>query len=159
MPISKYVFLAVLLLTGGCASRESFGLSDKEIDLIREINLAYPSSWEANDSARVDRLFTDDAVLIPHHGDTPREGIVEIRQNFWPPNSPPLTVLEYTMDIREIDGGSALAYSRGRFRLRFSFDGKEYSNEGNYMMVFRKQADNSWKISRFIWNDPVPQAR
>jgi ketosteroid isomerase-like protein len=50
---------------------------------------------------------------------------------------------------------------RGRFSLSFSLQGEKrvFSNDGNYVMILRRRSDGSWRISHYIWNDPVPEVQ
>jgi uncharacterized protein (TIGR02246 family) len=131
-----------------------------DADAVRLANLAYTSAWLANDAEAVMRLFTEDAVLIPHHGVAPVEGKPAVRRHFWPPNSSFFRVDSFRMTPAEIGGCGDLAFARGRFSLQFTTEagGKRQtlSNEGNYLMVFRRR-EGQWLISRYIWNDPPPR--
>ncbi|MGH2397551.1 MAG: YybH family protein [bacterium] len=133
-------------------------LAPEDADAVRQTNLAYPAAWLANNPEAVMRIFSEDAVLIPHHGDSPIEGKPAIREHFWPPNLGFFTVDTYRMIPVEVSGCGDLAYSRGRFSIQFTTEvggeRKSFSNEGNYMMVFRKN-EGRWLITRYIWNDPI----
>ncbi len=132
-------------------------LGPADVDAVRQTNLGYPAAWLADDSEAVMRLFAEDAALIPHRGAPPVEGKEAIRRHFWPPNPGFFKVDRYEMVVTEIGGCGDFAYSRGRFSIQFTTDvGTErqtFSNEGNYMMLFRKR-EGSWPIFRYIWTDP-----
>jgi uncharacterized protein (TIGR02246 family) len=135
-------------------------LSPTDVAAVRRANAAYPAAWLANDSAAVMRLFSSDAVLIPHHGDPPVEGESAIRRHFWPPNSPYFRLDAFHMEPSEVVGCADLAFARGRFTIEYTAEAdgvrKTYANAGNYLMVLRKRG-NLWLISRYIWDDPAPQ--
>lgn len=135
-------------------------LSPADVAAVRRANAAYPAAWLANDSAAVMRLFSSDAVLIPHHGDPPVEGESAIRSHFWPPNSPYFRLDAFQMEPSEVVGCAGLAFARGRFTIEYTAEAdgvrKTYANAGNYLMVLRKRGD-LWLISRYIWDDPAPQ--
>ena len=78
------------------------------------------------------------------------------RELWWPPGALPSAVTAFTTTREEIGGNGNLAYTWGRFTLSFESEGTVYSNEGNYMRIFRKEPDGVWKISHQTWNDPVP---
>jgi uncharacterized protein (TIGR02246 family) len=135
-------------------------LSPEEIEAVRQAGAAYPAAWLANDFTAVMESLAHGAVLAPHHGDAPVEGLDAIRQHFWPPDGPPFTVTRFTMTPAEIDGVGDLAYVRGRMSMVFSIEAdgtaQTFANEGNYLMILRRQDSGVWRIARYIWNDPVP---
>ena len=152
--------LSLGLLLAGCAA-PSAALSEGDVAAIRELNHAYTAAWVAGDNDAVMAVFTDDAVLIPHHGDDPVEGAEAIRLHFWPPDLQAFNITEFVMEPAEVSGEGNFAYVHGRFSLAMTFtqDGEtaDYANSGNYMWIVRRQTDGAWKASRLMWNDPVPQ--
>ena len=134
---------------------------DTSADLrgLEAVNDAYRAAWLAGDSAAVLRLFTPEAVLLPHHGDPAVVGQEAIRAFWWPPASPPTTVtsLDITTDGAEASGDRGVLW--GRFTLAFSFEaeGRRQSmrNAGTYLMVLRRTPDGEWRITHRMWDDPV----
>jgi uncharacterized protein (TIGR02246 family) len=153
--------LAVSVMLGACSIFRSSGGSVSAADLaaVQELNATYPSAWLEGDPDRIIALFADDAVLMPHHGDAMVERLEAIRRHFWPPGAPPTYVSEFSMTPDEITASGKLAYTRGRFSLTMwwnDVDGRvTYSNAGNYLMVVSKEEDGDWRISRYMWSDPV----
>ena len=139
---------------------ECRGLPASDIAAVRKTNAAYPAAWMGNDSAAVMRLFSADAVLIPHHGDAPVEGEAAIRRHFWPPNASFFQLDAFQMKPAEVAGCADLAYALGRFEIEYTAEAdgvrKKYANAGNYVMILRKHGD-LWLISRYIWDDPAPR--
>jgi ketosteroid isomerase-like protein len=107
------------------------------------------------------RVFSEDAVLMPHHGGEPVVGAAAIRKHFWPAEGPAVTVGRYRMEPAEVGGCGALAYSRGKFAIEFSVGSgrgaQTYSNAGTYLMIFRRYRDGEWRIMHYIWDDPPPR--
>lgn len=130
-------------------------ISDSDQAAIIQTRKAFEAAWLANDSVGILNTLTSDAVLMPHHGDQPISGIPAIEAFWFPKDYPPSQVTEFTSTITEVVGSKDIAYIYGRFKLSFDYEGKTYSNEGNYMNTFRKE-ENNWKLARLIWNDPVP---
>jgi uncharacterized protein (TIGR02246 family) len=163
LPSRTLTGVALLAAVVACAEDETEDapLSSGDIAAIRELSEAYTGAWLADDSASVLATFTDDAVLMPHHGAPVVEGLDAIRRQFWPPDVPPARVTAFTMEPVEISGSGDLAYARGTISLTFSFESdgvmQTLSNAGNYLMIVRRQPEGAWKIARYIWNDPVPQ--
>lgn len=137
------------------------GLSEQDVSAIRAVLQGYATGWHAEDPQEaILSLFVDDAVLLPHHGAPQVEGTERIRRHFWPAGLTGFRVNSYDFEVMEIAGEGRLAYSRGRYAISFSFEegGEErkLSNEGNYVMLFKKSGDE-WKIAHYIWNDPLPR--
>ena len=127
-------------------------LSSSETAAVRTASRAYASAWLTNDPEQVMATLTDDAVLSPS-GNRFIEGTEAIREFWWPKDSPPSTISEFVMADREVSGFGDLAYVRGTFSLEFDYDGKAYSNAGNYLSILKRQPDGSWRISHHMWND------
>jgi len=153
-----FIYAIISLCFFQCAqfdSEKNSGLNDLDIKEIRATRLAYTDGWMRNDSTLVLKSLTKDVVLIPHHGNLPIVGIDSVKAFWWPEDALPTKVKLFTSEIDEISGINNMAYVRGRFRLEFEYDAKVYSNEGNFVNILRKENEN-WKLSRLIWNDPVP---
>jgi uncharacterized protein (TIGR02246 family) len=138
-------------------------LSSKDRLEIRAIHDAYVSAWRDNDQETLLRLFTADAVLLPHHGVPPVIGIAAIRQFWFSANAPRTTVKQFTQTPREIAGNDGLACVWGSFSLCFSVDvdGHEQrmASAGTYLMIVQRQPDTAWRISHRMWDDPPFERR
>jgi uncharacterized protein (TIGR02246 family) len=133
------------------------GLDAETIATIRQAHQAYVNAWLTNDPAAVMATLTEDAVLIPHHGVDPIVGADAIRQFWFPPGAPATTVTEMINTITEVQGHGELAIVWGRNELAFTYEGKTYRNEGNYLSVLTRDDEGRWRIARRIWNDPPPE--
>lgn len=143
-----------------CAdSKTVSSLTEQDKKIIRSIADTYTNGFLEDDRTEIMGLFSADAVLIPHHGDPPVIGTEAIRDHFWPAESPPFRVDKFKFNHVETEGTGDLAYTRGTSEIEFSMkiDGvwQTYSNAGNFLMILRKNSENKWHISRYIWNDPV----
>ncbi len=125
-----------------------------EVAAIAGLIDAYEQAWLDGDADAVLDLFTGDAVLMPHHGNTPVTGKVAMRLFWWPKGADDITVTRLELEPVEVLAGGLLAFSRGRFQLAYTMDGQSFSNSGNWAMAFRKVA-GQWLIARYIWNDPI----
>lgn len=141
-------------------ANECSAFSSTSVAAVRAAIAAYPAAWMAGDSEAVMRLFSPDAVLMPHHGDAPVEGEAAIRSRFWPSGAPYFRVDAFRMEPAEVTGCADLAYVRGTFAIEYTteVDGvrMRYANAGNYVIILRKRSDR-WLISRYIWDDPAPR--
>jgi uncharacterized protein (TIGR02246 family) len=151
----------LLLLAIACGRPAETPGAAAEIERLKAVNDAYRDAWLAGDSAAVLRLFTADAVLLPHHGDPPIVGLDAIGAFWWPPNMAPATItrLDITTDGADVAGNRGVLW--GRFTLAFSYqaEGRQRSvrNAGTYLMALtRAPEDGRWRITHRMWDDPVP---
>ncbi|HET9696749.1 MAG TPA: SgcJ/EcaC family oxidoreductase [Terriglobales bacterium] len=153
--------LAFLLVTTALVAQVS--LSSDDIAKIREVHRQYEQAWLKNDPDGVRALFTEDSVLLPHHGDPPRVGRKELDAFWFPPNSPAATINQLELRITDLGGDGKIAYVWGTDEVAWTTvqDGKttKVHNVGTFLNILKKQADGSWKISHHMWDDPVPQTQ
>jgi len=145
--VTTIVFTA--LATGQAA------LADEAEDTaaLRALDQAYATEWLEGDADGVMALFTEDATLVPHHGDAPIKGHEAIR-NFWfNPGYAPTIVPEWTRESAEIFISGDVGVVRGRARLVWEYEGTRTTiPEGNYVMIAVRQ-DDGWHIRMLTWND------
>ncbi len=142
--------LSVLLMIGCMDTPQSEPAAESAA--IAAADQAYASAWLANDPDAVLATLTEDAIILPS-GLESKQGQAQIRQFWFPPDSPITKVTEFSLDQREIDGSGDLGFVRGSFTLGFDYDGTSYRSRGDYVSILRKLDDGDWKISRRAWND------
>ena len=120
---------------------------------MQALDQAYAARWIDGDADGVMALFTEDATLVPHHGDTPIKGKQAIR-NFWfNPDYPPTVVPEWRRQAAEVFISGDVGVVRGRARLVWDYDGKRTTiPEGNYVMIAIRDP-RGWRIRMLTWND------
>ena len=154
MPIAA----ALILLVGSANAGEAGAITPADRKAIQAVNDAYRQAWLAGDPEGVRHLFTEDAVLLPHHGVEPVAGMRAISHFWWPADSPPTTVTKLEMTAQEIGGQGDIAYVWGRAEVVWTTGdanaAKKFSNSGTYLSILRRQPDGSWKISHHMWDDP-----
>lgn len=127
-------------------------LVDDELQAMREAASSYADAWLTNDADTVMATFVDEPVLSPSQ--LPYLEGRDAACAFWfPADSPPTTVTEFTMTEIEASGSGDLGYVRGTFRLAFEYDGSDYENHGKYVTILRKSPDGEWRITHHIWDD------
>lgn len=135
-------------------------LSADDVAKIKAVNEAYVLAWLKNDSTAVMKTLAPNAVLIPQ-GSRAIEGMKAIKQ-FWWPSGGKTTVKTFTITTDEIGGEDEVAYVRGTFTLSFIYEAGsnklERTNNGNYLMIMKRQADGARRISHRMWGD-LPQGR
>lgn len=145
----KLLTLIAVSITGSTAIADEAA----DIEALLALDQAYASEWMENDDTGVMALFTDDATLVPHHGDAPIVGAEAIR-NFWfNPDYPPTVVPEWERNAKEILVMGDVGIVRGRARLVWEYAGVRTTiPEGNYVMIAVRMSDG-WRIRILTWND------
>lgn len=130
-----------------------WGVTPEDEAALRALDQAYKTQWMAGDADGVMALFTQDATLVPHHGDEPIKGQEAIR-NFWfNPAYPPTVIPEWRRDAREIFVVGDMGVVRGRARLVWEYEGTRTTiPDGNYVLIAVRQKKD-WKIRLLTWND------
>ncbi len=148
---SSLIALSIIL---GCQTKQNVFTANDEA-AVRALCQQYNAFWLAGDSASgILDLYAPDAVLIPHHGEDPIAGKENIRLFWFNPDFPPTRVLKMENTIVEAGGSGDMAFVRGVGYLEYEFQNQRYSNQGNFLQIF-KRGPNGWKIFRHIWNDPL----
>ncbi|MDO1560460.1 nuclear transport factor 2 family protein [Brevundimonas sp. 2R-24] len=145
--------LAEVLPAAALAAFETDGLGTEDVAALRDLHDGYVRDWLANNEAGVLGAFTDDAVLLPHHGLASRRGRAQLQQFWFPAGAPPTRLVTYEHQIERIDGEGDHAVIYGRFNLVWDTSTHRIFNEGNVLMVARRTGQG-WRFTHMIWNDP-----
>jgi uncharacterized protein (TIGR02246 family) len=123
---------------------------------IRNQETAAQQAWTAKDVDKVAALYADDAtVMLP---DTPvMTGKAAISAGFKGAGSDPNFSLSLQTTSVDVSKGGDLGYVRGSYMVHQT-DAKTKKatmEKGNYVLVYKKQADGSWKI---VADTAIPEA-
>lgn len=125
----------------------------QDLEALRALDQAYAMEWIEGDADGVMSLFTDDATLVPHHGDLPIKGHESIREFWFNPDYPPTIVSEWRRKAAEVLVFGDVGIVRGRARLVWEYDGTRTTiPEGNYVMI-AVRGEVGWRIRMLTWND------
>lgn len=143
------IVIAFLLAPFPTAAEEESQLRSELIAL----DQAYVSEWLEGDSEGVLSLFTADATLVPHHGDTPIKAKTSIRQFWFNPSYPPTSVVAWErVPVETVILGN-IGIVRGRSTLTWmSATARTTIPISNYVMI-AVRVDEQWKIRMLTWND------
>lgn len=124
-----------------------------DIEALRALDQAYRSEWMNNDADGVMALFTEDATLVPHHGDDPVVGARAIREFWFNPDYPPTVIPRWERNAKEILVLGDAGIVRGRASLTWEYEGiRTTIPESNYVLVAVRTGDG-WRIRMLTWND------
>ena len=148
MVLASFLMLSI----PACSGTDDESLSSVEIEAIKAASHVYGTAWLSNDPEAVMATLTNDAVIVPS-GMSPIQGEEAIRAFWWPEDSPPTHVTEFSSTEEEAGGYGGFGFVRGTFTLRFQYDGGDFSSGGTYLSLMRCLPDGSWRISHRMWSD------
>ena len=148
----KSIFYALVIATL-IVGQPLLANEDRDEASLRALDQAYATAWMNGDADAVMALFTEDATLVPHHGDTPVKGRDAIRNNWFNPAYAPTVVPESLRAPAEILVFGDIGVVRGRARLVWEYEGMRTTiPEGNYVMIAIRN-NQGWRIRMLTWND------
>ena len=134
-------------------------LSAEDIAKIKQVHSKYEEAWLRGDADGVRALFTEDCVLLPPHGDTPRIGQKGLNEYWFAPGAPPTQITKLVVTPQSIGGDGLIAYVWGTDEVAWATvqNGKttRAAHKGIFLNVLRKQPDGEWKLSHHMWDDAV----
>lgn len=108
------------------------------------------AAYNAEDVATVERLYSEDVVIIPP-GEAVRADRTSVIEGL-----ATLTEMDYTIEaqIRDLQMSGDLAVTLVSYSdTSVPVDGSESeSTEGRWAIVWTRNADGQWQMSREIWN-------
>lgn len=125
--------------------------SEADEAAIRASSDAFLAGFNAGDVTAMADLYAEDAIAIPPDG-PPTEGRDAILQSL--SEYFELFTATQTATTDEIILRGDLAVARGTWSSRETpkAGGEEVTRNGKWMEVQRRQADGSWKVWRWMWN-------
>lgn len=144
------ILLAVVI---AAASNPLLAVESEDLSSLRALDQSYATEWIEGDADGVMALFTEDATLVPHHGDDPIKGHEAIR-NFWfNPDYPPTVIPTWTREPAEFFISGDVGVVRGTARLVWEFNGTRTTiPNGNYVLIAVRR-EQGWRIRMLTWND------
>lgn len=118
---------------------------------------AWPAAFNAGDAAAVAALYSENAMLLPPDA-TQVQGRQAIQDMFqsWIDDG----YKNIKFDLVEIEDSGDLAYEVGLFSVDYPVEGDQMATAtGNYLVVWKREADGVWRLYRDTWNDTPPPAK
>jgi uncharacterized protein (TIGR02246 family) len=110
------------------------------------------AGFNAGDAAALGGLYAEDAIQMPPDGpaNEGREAIVQSLTDFFGE----FTATQ-TATVDEVGVHGDLAFSRGTWNVRQTpkAGGAEQVRNGKWLVLNKRQADGSWKVWRWMWNE------
>lgn len=116
----------------------------------KELNETFDQAWNNRDTVKLFSLLSDDVQMLsgPRHLDGKQEVIEKfIRKDLSVTSNLKTNIVSSGEDAN-------IAYESGTFALDVNVPGmKPFTNKGNYNFVWKKSADNAWKVSAINMED------
>jgi uncharacterized protein (TIGR02246 family) len=124
-------------------------------DEIRAADQEWLKAFAAGDLEKSLAFCAEDCAVLAANAAS-AEGREAIRRLFAGWFKPGLKIT-WTPTKVEAAGSADLGYSSGTYQMSFQdASGKTVSDQGKYVVVWKKQPDGSWKVVRDISNSDLP---
>ena len=118
---------------------------------ITAINAKFDQAFNAKNAEAIAQLYDERAVVMPAPAGAPVVGVQAIQAFF--AGLIEAGVIDHKLTLTETVADGNLAYQRGNWAgAMIDADGNRQSFGGNVHIVYRKQADDTWKAVTHIWN-------
>lgn len=139
------------------------GLSNDDVEAIKQIEQTYRTAWLRNDEEKILSLFWDDGMLYPN-GNTPVKGKDGMRKFWFAPSDTTTTINTYETKVDEIHGGKDAAFAVGTNEIHWSMEKKDktglkrYISKGFFVGVYLKR-NGTWKILKQAWGSKTEEQK
>ena len=123
---------------------------------VESTTAAFHQALRTNDSASFYRFIDDNVIMMPP-GEGPVRGIAALR-TWYDGFLHQYQTSSLTLNDKEVLVGDGWATETGSFEwnLKPTAGGAEIVDRGQYMQIWKRAADGTWKFYREIWNSAVP---
>ncbi|MFL6764900.1 MAG: YybH family protein [Sphingomicrobium sp.] len=144
--------VALTMTLGGCS--KTAASADNAKDAIKADEKAWNEQFKNNDTEALVGHYAGDAFFVAP-GVKPATGSTAIRGVYASTSNDKNFHVQFASD--KIDASGDLAYARGHFSETYTDpkSGKEMTDSGSYITVYKQQSDGSWKaVEDFAAADP-----
>lgn len=154
--VALSTFLVVVACQPPGQQAASAELSDADVAAIEALAASYRDALIAGDWEAISALYTEDAVQMP-----PNAPAIQGREAIHAHNQEEaVQVSAFENPPTEIVGRADLAYARGTYSITMNMGEmmEPMSEDGKYVVITRKQPDDSWLVAVEMWssNQPPP---
>ena len=156
MRLALYLVLDFLLVALATACEPAnVPSTDTDLVAVQAVDEAYVDAVRTQDWEGLVSVFTPDVVYMPPN----TAPVVGRRANLTRFQSRDWSTVEYTHDIVDVGGAGDVAYTHGTYSVNITLGGSgaPVVDDGKYLAVLLKQADESWLIDKMIWSSSHPR--
>ena len=148
------LFLAFsFVLLNNSNAQEEFNSSSAQ-KAIDEGNDAFSSYFTKGDSTAMAGLYADDAIVLPPNMKRVEghDDIAKLWGSFIK-----MGKVNIQLSTTELTGSGNIAVETGNYNLNIKPEGKDaMKDHGKYLVIWRKQNNNSWKMIRDMFSSNLP---
>ena len=150
---------AISILTSACAAGTNPDVAASEAEEAARVAItaetqAFAQAFREGNVEAILSKMTDDAVITTVQGDVRgRVALEKFYSDFYAAGS--VTSLRVTPEPLQIDGD--LAIEAGGYEETIVMSGQTMDVSGSYLMVWQRQPDGAWRISRFLGVDRIAE--
>jgi uncharacterized protein (TIGR02246 family) len=143
------------LMAAGC--NQTANTHDADVQAIKDVEAQWNQDYVARDLDKLVGHYADDAVLMSPGGPA-SVGKDAIRSVLKPMVSDPAMTLKFQASKVDTSSSGDMGYTQGTYTLTMTDpQSKQLINDhGNYVTVYKKGADGSWKAVSDIASSAVP---
>ena len=157
--------LAVLVVASSCTSGSDGSVTQQggpNVAAVRQSieagNAALIAALQKGDSLGAAALYDDSAMVLP--SEMPAVSGRDAIRSFWAGMGGMFSVSNMSLTVGDVVASGDLASETGRFEMTLTpkaKGAKPIVDKGKYLVVWKKQADGSYKLFRDMWNtDAAP---
>ena len=161
MKNSKFCLVLLLALVLTLITFTGQAMEGTDIAQVRKAiengNLKFGEAVRQGNGAAIAALYTDDATLMPPNSEmiNGKSGI----EAFWK-GGLEMGIRDAVLTTVEVLGMGDLACEIGQYKLKIQPGGQAaLEDNGKYIVIWKRQADGSWKLHVDIWNTSMPAPR
>jgi uncharacterized protein (TIGR02246 family) len=148
--------LAGCLVFWVCALANTGFAGDVKIEQeLRDLDAQWAAAAAAKDLDKTVSYFSDDAIVMPPN--MPSATTKDAIRKLWQDMIGSSASVSWQVSRVEVAKSGDMAYLAGSYQVTMKdAEGKESSERGKYLEVWKKQADGKWKCGADIWNSDLP---
>lgn len=152
--VSTFIFLLLLSFSSACRSSADTRAADETA--LRTLDEEWSRSVTSRDVEKVISYYADDAVVMPPNIPT-LAGKDSIRTLWRSMLESPLFSGGWKATKVDVAQSGDLAYVSGNYEFKEQdAGGNQITDKGKYLVVWKKQADGSWKCVANMFNSDLP---
>ena len=136
---------ALLMLLVTVLSSQAVADEAKDIAAIEQVAQRWIELYSAGDLDRLMSLYTEDAI-VALHGRPALRGVEQIRNFFAPGMGKSRVTFEIDIEEVQIHGDTAHLLSKYYLTSEPKSGGDTYRDAGRSLLIYKRNADNEWKL-------------
>lgn len=151
--MKSFTLILFVIVLSACGMPQRIPGQAELRDVIKLANRQLMDAYNRGDKLAVARMYEDNAVMISDRGER-YQGREAIDAYWNPPPKPGAAAPKpgaWSLEVLSVEGNPNMLIQRGRSILKSEWDGKASTSDVQFVVVWRRQSDNSYKIAVDAW--------